>query len=202
MKYTLVLFFALLLSVCSYSQVTTNRFQKLIQSTFFNPGDTITKFIGLLTSQVDTGKEVIDLDTISAKGTYRFLPALNDSVELGKVKFKSVFLQTSKDRKIIVVGFTKSYFKKDGDFSKEYVEEEYNTIVKYLDEQLKIPSTPYEHPSRMFKKDGKTPIPHSTKGLTWKKEKVSYRIYLTMPLQTDIDSKYFGSINVNAWKSE
>ena len=130
------------------------------------------------------------------------MPALNDSVELGKVKFKSVFLQTSKDKKIIVVGFTKSYFKKDGDFSKEYVEEEYNTIVKYLDEQLKIPSTPYEHPSRMFKKDGKTPIPHSTKGLTWKKEKVSYRIYLTMPLQTDIDSKYFGSINVNAWKSE
>ncbi len=202
MKYTLVLFLVVILSYCSYSQGTTNRFQKTILSAFFNPGDTVLKFRGLLTAQGDTGKEVIDIDTISAKGTFRFLPALTDSVELGKVKFKSVFLQTNNDRKIVIVGFTKSYFKKDGNFSKEYVNEEYNTIVKYLDAQLKIPSSPYEKPSRMFKKDGKTPIPHSIKGLTWKKEKVSYRIYLTEPLQTDSTSKFFGSINVNAWSTE
>lgn len=201
MKYTLPLFILLFLSTYSYGQKKTNNYQQLIQKEFFNPGDTVIKFRGLLTAPNDTSKEAINVDTIARKGNFNFIPALNDSIAFGNVKFKSIFLQTNNDRKVVIVGLTKSYFKKNGNYTTEYIHQEYDQLVAYLDGQLKLPSTTYDHPSRMFKKDGKTPIPHSNKGLTWKKENVSYRLYLSEPLQIDSTTKYFGSINLNAWRT-
>lgn len=190
-----------LLSINGYSQGTEGKYQKLLQSAFLHPGDTVTRFRGMLVMQNDTSKEIINTDTISAKGTYSFLPALNDSIEFGTVKFKHVFVQTNADRKIVVVGLTKTYTKKSGMYTRESIQQEYDNLVAYLNAILKLPSVPYEHQSRMMKKDGKTAVPHTTRGLTWKTDTTSYRIYLDEMPEMDNTTNILGKINVNAWKS-
>ena len=201
MKKIILFSLVVLLSFYSNSQGTPDRNQKLIQSTFVNPGESVLKFRGLLTTQGDTSKTVINVDTISGIGTYSFLPAIQDSVLLGTVKFKHVFVQTSADKKIVVVGFSKLYSKKSGLYTREYIQKEYLNLAEYLDSVLEVPSVPYEKQSKMYKKDGKTAVPHTTLGLTWKKDNITYRIYLDETPVVDYASNVLGNLNVNAWKS-
>ena len=150
MKKIILFSLVVLLSFYSNSQGTPDRNQKLIQSTFVNPGESVLKFRGLLTTQGDTSKTVINVDTISGIGTYSFLPAIQDSVLLGTVKFKHVFVQTSADKKIVVVGFSKLYSKKSGLYTREYIQKEYLNLAEYLDSVLEVPSVPYEKQSKMY----------------------------------------------------
>ena len=201
MKYTILFLLLLLLSFNSKSQGTTKRFQQLIFSNFINPTDTIEKFRGLLTTQGDTSKEVINLDTTTTGGTYSYLPALNDTILLGTVLFKHVAIQFNPAKKVVVVGFTKAYSRWNKNNTRELMEEEYKSLVTYLDSTLKVPSTPYERQSRMYKKDASTAVPHTTHGYTWKNDKVSYRIYISQPLSTENTTSTLGTISVNAWRS-
>lgn len=201
MKYTLSFLLLLFLSYNSNSQGTTKRFQQLIFSNFINPNDTIEKFRGLLTTQGDTSKEVINLDTTTTSGTYSYLPALNDTIVLGTVQFKHVAIQFNAAKKVVVIGFSKAYSRWNKNNTRELMEDDYQTLVTYLDSTLKVPSTPYSKQSKMYKKDASTAVPHLTRGYTWKTDKVSYRIYISQPISTANTTTTLGTISVNAWRT-
>ena len=201
MKYTFPFILLLLLSFNSNSQGKTKPLQQLIFSNFINPNDTIEKFRGLLTAQGDTSKEVINIDTATVGGTYSYLPALKDTIVLGSIQFKHVALQFNSAKKLVVVGFSKAYSRWNKNNTRELMEEEYKSLVTYLDSTLKVPSTPYERQSRMYKKDASTAVPHTTRGYTWKNNKVSYRIYISQPVSTANTTTTLGTISVNAWRS-
>jgi hypothetical protein len=201
MKYTLSFLLLLLLSVNIYSQEKTKPYQQLIMSNFLNPNDTLEKFRGLLTAQGDTSKELINIDTISTAGTFNYLPALNDTIVLGTVRFKYIALQINTAKKVAVVGFSKAYSRWNKNNTRELMEDDYQTIVTYLDSTLKVPSTPYSKQSKMYKKDASTAVPHLTRGFTWKTDKVSYRIYISQPVSTNNITTTLGTISVNAWRT-
>ena len=201
MKYTLSLLLLLSLSVNIYCQEKTKPYQQLIMSNFLNPNDTLEKFRGLLTAQGDTSKEVINIDTISTTGTFNYLPALNDTIVLGTVRFKYIALQINTAKKVAVVGFSKAYSRWNKNNTRELMEDDYQTLVTYLDSTLKVPSTPYSKQSKMYKKDASTAVPHLTRGFTWKTDKVSYRIYISQPVSTNNITTTLGTISVNAWRT-
>ena len=201
MKYTLSLLLLLSLSVNIYSQEKMKPYQQLIMSNFLNPNDTLEKFRGLLTAQGDTSKEQINIDTITTTGTFNYLPALNDTIVLGTVRFKYVALQINTAKKVAVVGFSKAYSRWNKNNTRELMEDDYQTLVTYLDSTLKVPSTPYSKQSKMYKKDASTAVPHLTRGFTWKTDKVSYRIYISQPISTNNITTTLGTISVNAWRT-
>ena len=201
MKYTLSFLLLLSLSVNIYSQEKKKPYQQLIMSNFLNPNDTLEKFRGLLTAQGDTSKELINIDTISTAGTFNYLPALNDTIVLGTVRFKYIALQINTSKKVAVVGFSKAYSRWNKNNTRELMEDDYQTLVTYLDSTLKVPSTPYSKQSKMYKKDASTAVQHLTRGFTWKTDKVSYRIYISQPVSTANSTTTLGTISVNAWRT-
>ncbi len=201
MKYTLSLLLLLSLSVNIYSQEKMKPYQQLIMSNFLNPNDTLEKFRGLLTAQGDTSKEQINIDTITTTGTFNYLPALNDTIVLGTVRFKYIALQINTSKKVAVVGFSKAYSRWNKNNTRELMEDDYQTLVTYLDSTLKVPSTPYSKQSKMYKKDASTAVQHLTRGFTWKTDKVSYRIYISQPVSTANSTTTLGTISVNAWRT-
>jgi len=203
-KYTVILFFALMLTIYSYSQDTTNRYQELIQKEFFNPRDKLKKFRGLLVDQRDSCKKIINIDTITTRAIYKFLPAIDDSLEFGNVKFNIICIMNNKDRIVENVSLSKAYLKKDGYTSEDYMIKEYIKLTAFLDEKLKVQATPFQEKGTqgIIQNKMRTMVRHPAQGLSWVKGNVTYRISLSIPTKADSTSNLLGAINVIAWRAD
>jgi len=201
MKHILSFLLLLLLSYNSYSQGTTKSIQQLVISNFINPNDPVEKFKGVLFAMGDSSKKSINVDTISNPGSYNLLIAVNDSFQLGDVKIKDAFVATGSNKKIVSVGFSKVYTKKVDLSYINYVHLQYFNLAEYMDTTLDVDHIADEKQTKVYKKDGKYVAPNITNGLTWKKDNITYRLFLEETPMSNYATDILATLTLKSWKN-
>lgn len=151
MKSLLLAFLFLALKTCGYSQ---NKIEGLL---FFKIGDSLEKFSALISCGEHDSLYGRYYSNSKCRG-YHYLPAQKDSISLGMVKFKTVFLHPDSSGIIKSVSFNKYFYSKDSNEVQKKAATEYELLIALFDSMYSKGISKNDYPLNKY---------YTSEGIRW-----------------------------------